>query len=230
MGGVRPPLLLSILIRPRATMRWILDHRPGRGVIVLVVGAFLSAAVKELDIEGLGQGAAMLGPTMLTGIVLGVLLLIGAIAVGVFFVFAWIAKVTGTWVGGSGSALAIRTALAWGFAPFIWAALYRIAAVIFWPDAAQVLRSEHSVAKIGGKERIVELSLTEAPPYQIAILLVLEFAVVLWYLGVASRALAEAQGISSWRGFGNLVLAYTIPFVALLVIGIAAALTVWSTN
>lgn len=227
---MRLPLLVSIVVRPRATTRWILDHRPGRGVIVLVVGAFLSAVVKEFNLEDFEQATSQLGLAALAVLAGAVLFLAPVLCVALFYLLALVAKVTGAWVGGSGNGLAIRTALAWGFAPFIWALLYRIPAVIFWPQAAGIFRDDKSAVTVGGDPEMMINSAMMAAPYQIAILLVLELAVVVWYLVVASQALAEAQGISSWAGLGNLLLAWVIPFVALVIIGVAAALTVWSVR
>jgi hypothetical protein len=209
--------LLAFAFAPRSTMAR--TEHSHRATAVLVAAAALSSASRDIDPRALDQIAS---PSILALVVV-VCLIVIAVAIGIFYLFAWIATVTGHWLEGTGSVPRVRTALAWGFAPLILALVYRIPALIFWPDASAVLGG-------AAKRRLdigeVELSLpaADAPPYQVAILALLQLVFLAWYLIVASQTLAEAQGFSPWRGFANLMLAFVLPVVAVIVIAAAAFL------
>ena len=92
--------------------------------------------------------------------------------------------------------------------------------MVFWPGVA----GPHNASLRVGSETLVlkSLNLTAG----VVAYSVVEAAVLVWYLVVGSRTLAEAQGISSWRGFANLLLAVVLPFVVIAVIAAAAFLAV----
>ena len=206
--GVR---LLAVAFKPRSTIREIPSSH--RAVIALVFTAFISSALGDFNVEGVRQAAMSIGPalTILAGI--GICLALGILAVGFFYLFAWVATIAGAWLEGNGPPDRVRTALAWGFAPMILGMLYRIPAAIFWPRAVQTFHDKH-----------ISFTAVTAPPYQMAIIAILNLIFLAWYLTVASQTLAEVQGFSSWRGLANLLLAYVLPLIALAVIGVAAFL------
>ena len=186
------PTLLAVAFSPRETMRRILDRGPSsrREIITLVLAAFLSSVARDLkpvDIE------RNVGAVVVLTIVLSAL-----VAVCVFYLFAWGAMLAGRIVDGTGTVAQVRTALAWGTAPAILALVYRIPMMFVAPPRV-VFRAEDFTAS--------------AP--QLLILGVLDVVVLVWYLIVGSITLSEAQGISSWAGLGNLLLAWILPFVAI---------------
>ncbi len=203
-------------------MREILQRPSHRAAILVVVFAFLSGVLRDMDARGVRDVTARLGigPALLFGLL--ICLIMGAIAVGLFYVLAWIATVVGRWLEGTGSVGDVRLALAWGFSPIVIALLYRIPAILWWPDAAAAAGAGQRFLKYGKQ---AEFTLSAAPPYQVAMLMILHLAVIGWYLVVTSQTLAEAQGFSSWRGLANLLVAFVLPLVALGVIGLAAFLT-----
>jgi hypothetical protein len=209
--------LLDVAFKPRSTMRQIQPSH--RAVIALVFAAFLSSVMGNFNVQGarLGVDSFGVGLTILFGIL--ACLVGGAIAVGLFYVFAWIATIAGTWLEGTGSTDRVRTALAWGFAPMILALIYRIPALLLWPDAAT---TRSKIMNVG--EHQISVSAVNAPAYQLAILMSLNLIFLAWYLIVASQTLAETQGFSSWRGLANLMIAYVLPFVAIAILVVAALL------
>ncbi|MGH9457194.1 MAG: YIP1 family protein [Thermoanaerobaculia bacterium] len=221
-------LLLGAAFRPRPTIRWILDHRPRRGILLLVVLAFLSSILNDTDWTLVPLALDHFSPAVLAGIVIGVVLVTIAVGIGVFYLFAGIATLTGRLVEGRGTYRQVRTALAWGTAPLILAAVYRVPALLFWTDAFLAFggSGDESAIRIGdgGTVAIDPGAVPDAPLGQIAILLALELAVLAWYLAVSSLALAEAQGVASWRGFANLLLALVLPVLAVIIAVVSAVL------
>ena len=173
-------------------MRRLLERGPSsrREIITLVLAAFLSSVARDLKPVDIERNAML--------VVLFTILISAVIAILIFYLFAWGAMLAGRIVDGTGTAAQVRTALAWGTAPAILALVYRIPMMFLAPRKV-VFRAEDFVAS--------------AP--QLLIFAVLDVVVLVWYLIVGSITLSEAQGISSWAGLGNLLLAWILPFVAI---------------
>ncbi|HVS30555.1 MAG TPA: YIP1 family protein [Thermoanaerobaculia bacterium] len=196
------PALLAVAFSPRAAMRRLLDRGPSRRreIMALVLAAFLSSVAKDVRTVELDQPAVWLVPVTIA--------LSALAAVGVFYLFAWGAAFAGRLVDGTGTAAQIRTALAWGFAPLILALLYRLPMMFLAPRKV-VFRAADFTAS--------------TPP--LLIVGVLDLLVLVWYLIVGGITLSEAQGVSSWAGLGNLLLAWILPFVSIGAVVLAAVLT-----
>lgn len=220
----RVPLLLEVAVRPHAAMRWILDNRGSRGILLLVLAAFGSSVTKEFDWRRFVEASDSVGLVQLAGIVIAGIVIGAALWVGMFYGIAWIATAAGRFFGGSGDYKSVRTALAWGLAPVILALIYRIPALMVWPAAMLAGGRNRPAVKVSDSIQITAQAFADIPGYQIAILMLLDAAILIWYLVVASMTLAEAQRISSWAGFGNLVLAVVLPVVGALAIAAAAYL------
>jgi hypothetical protein len=215
----RMPLLLDVMIRPRDTMRWILDNRGTKGIVLLIILSFFSSVLKDIDWTNFKGLTESFSTAAILGIVVGGSAIGAVITVGLFYGLSWIATAAGRFFGGTGDYKAVRTALAWGTAPVILALLYRIPAVIFWPAAMS--RSSSGV-KVSKSIQVSATAFADIPMYQIATLMLLDAIVVLWFLIVASNTLGEAQRVSSLAGFGNLLLAFVLPIVAAIAIATAA--------
>ena len=224
---MRMPLLARIIVKPRETMRTILDTRGTRGTILLIFAAFFSSVITELDVRDLPKAFDSLSPPTFA-IFVAVLLVVSACVVPLFYGLSWLAMWSGRFVGGTGTYAAVRAAMAWGTAPVIWALLYRLPAIIFWPGASEVFRDDSkkkAAVPIGEAITVAIQSPGSTPFHQIAILAGLEALLLALYVIVASNTLAEAQGISSWAGLGNLLMAYVLPIAIILGIMLAAFLS-----
>lgn len=218
------PLLLAVVTAPRRTMRWMLDHPERRQSFAVVMAAVLSHHLRDVDrlqagkaIEALGLPASM----MVSLVVIAVMLLVSAIF---FFVFSGAAVAAGRMLGGTGTFGQVRTALAWGTAPQVWALVYRLPVAIFFPHLTK--KSFGGGTAVGSADlsfSVVELS------WGIVVIALAELGVLVWYLVVGSRTLAEAQNISSLRGLANLLMAVVLPFAALLVVVLAGWLAATTT-
>lgn len=197
--------LAKILIRPRAVMREILDQPRDRMVLPLVLLAILSGYAGDIDrlemdrvAQGLGQSWPM---------VIGIFILVTAILVALFYGFAWLAALIGrTLFEGTGTAREVRSALAWGGAPVIWALLYRI---------PMMTRAEGGKIELDQGLRIDPGHLGDGCLFAL-LFGFLELVMLVWTFIVASQTLGEAHRFSGWRGLGTLVALLVTPVIVII--------------
>lgn len=204
--------LASVMIRPRQTMRRILDAPRDRMVIPLVILAIFSAYAGDFNVEEYRRLRALASVDVIVMAAAGILVIVPAIAIGIFFLFSWLAAFVGRMLEGTGGARALRSAMAWGMAPLIWALLYRIPAAMWAASAAHELRMEDFRFTLQGPKSGCAIVLA---------FLLLELIAIVWSIVVMSHTVAEAHRFSAARGFGTLAICFTAP----IVIGIAAALS-----
>ena len=198
--------LALIAIRPRTTMREILDGPGGRAVLPLVALATVS---------GFFGNANQNVRTGLKAAPMPWLIVIGAMAVAalvmflLFYVLSWIAHVAGRFLEGQGSYADVRAALAWGLAPAIFALLYRVPVALFGPsqNAEPVRIGDHFKFSPGLMSGGCLLGL---------LIGTLQLGVLVWCIVISSRTLGEAHRFSSWRGFGTLVIVGITPIVVMI--------------
>lgn len=188
--------LASIVVRPRRTMRRILDAPRDRMIVPLVVLAALSGAISDFSMDDAVKAYHQVGPQLRVLAPLGIIAGILAMLL-VFYVGAWVAFVIGRALEGTGSIGAVRSALAWGLAPAVWALLYRIPAMWLREGQPEMLR-------IGDLEMALGTGCGTG---------LLDFIVLAAWFVVTSLALAEAHAFSSARGFGTVALCLLAPIV-----------------
>jgi hypothetical protein len=225
----RLPLLAAVAVAPRRTMRWMLDHPERRQSFAVVVAAAVSWSIRDLSIPELSGLGDSLG--LSTAILVGLLAIFLVTLMSLLFFFAQAAAATAAgryFLGGTGRFGEVRTALAWGLAPQVWAMFYRIPAAIFWPQAMAQIGGNKRRLRIGEVEDALTLDLPSfSTPF--VVLALLEIGCLVWYLVVGSRTLAEAQRFSPAKGLANLLVAVVLPFVVMIVIVAAAALAMATT-
>ena len=190
---------LAIWIHPRRTMRDILDTDPTDRVILLalclsITNAFLNVLVQS-------QGAELSLRAVFTAALVGGSIG-GLIAI---FLMGWLFGVSGRILGGTGSNLETRAAIAWSQVPALCAGM-------IWAIIYVVLRK----VDIGSFVAETLLSMI----YWITI-----SVASLWSLVLMFGTLAEAHRFSVWRGFFAWLLGLffiTVP-VAILAIILAIA-------
>jgi hypothetical protein len=198
--------LVTILYRPRETMRRILD-RPDRWSLQIVFLAFVCASVNDIDVRH--------ATALLPGIRLfpGLILLALAIIIGGFtwivtlFILSWIATAIGRQMGGEGNARDVRAALAWAMVPIVWSPIYRLPLVLFGmtadinPNASERQELLNFISRGGCS------------------LLVLFFGFqLLFAIGcvvLASFTVAEAERFSTQKGFLNVAMTIALPLMVM---------------
>lgn len=197
--------LARIVIRPRTTMREILDTPPDRMVVPLVLLGILSGLLRDFNSRSFPGVDAKTWLIICAAIA-------GAIAVFLllFYAFAWIAYFIALWLEGTGDPAATRSALAWGTAPVIWALLYRLPVAFLAPLANPARAGVH------GRNIHLTAGMFGEGCFAALVFAIVELAVLLWYLAVASQTLAEAHRFSAWRGLGTLAILAVTPIVVMI--------------
>lgn len=228
-GASRPlPSPVAILVRPRRTMRRILDE--GGAILpaaAMLLVAFVSASLSDFDLRAMREVLAHYGMMVSVFGAVAILLFGAVLWMGMFSLLAWLAVVTGRMLGGVATYRESWLALAWGTAPGAWALLYRIPAMIWWSESWKAVHGEAPFFRVADTVAL-QVPSPEASCGAVAVLGLLDLVVVAAFFLVAGRALAEAQRINSWAGLGNLVLALVAPVVLILVIALSAFLAGWS--
>lgn len=214
----------TIMIRPRATMRRVLDSLPDDLAIPLIVLATVSQFIVDEDYTRLAA-ALDTAPVLMGGlIIIGVVALGGGTTIALFYVFSFLVAQIGRLLGGSGTAERVRSGLAWGTVPFAWALLFRA--------PARALGGETLITTVysrgNGGSFLESLNPDAGFFFPILTLVLLEAAAAVWYLVLSSKCVGEAHRFSAWRGLASLVLGIFIPLIALLITVITAGVVLSS--
>ena len=110
---------------------------------------------------------------------------------------------------GTATAREIRSAMAWGAAPAVWALLYRLPVAVLWPGSESRMR-------VGSEQLIIKPSLMGMGCVGMVIFTAVELTMFIWLLVVASNTLGEANRFSTARGFGTIVLTSISPLLITL--------------
>ena len=202
----------AVGFKPRPTMRRILDAGRDRMIIPLVLLTAISFVFGDADrasITNVDPAKRLQFVLIFCAVLLGVML----VTLLLFYLFSWAAFAIGRTMEGQGSAREVRSALAWGTVPIIWAMLYRIPVAIWFPAAKmQVGNAGHTRFTLNTGQGCVT----------VMILAALELAIVIWWLIVASNTLGEAHRFSSWRGLATILLTAITPIIIVIAAVLAA--------
>ena len=170
----------SIWRSPRETIREILDVDPRRHVQVLAVVAGFVEALEWAAENNLGDRFPLL-------VILLICAAAGA-AGGLAFLYggAWLLQRVGAWLGGKGSFVDVRAAMAWSTVPLIWT-------LLFWLPAIGVF----GIRLFQNQN----LDLPEAVMWIAPLLLVAVAAIIIavWMVYIFVMCLAEAHRFAVWR-------------------------------
>ena len=193
----------SIWLRPRATIQHIVDTELEKRVLPL---AALSGIVQTID----NASGRNLGDTLPFPLVLGLILVLGPF-VGLISVYlwAWLLRWTGRWLGGRATLAQLRTAIAWGSVPMITGGVpLLLSLLLLGPE----LFMEHTPR-------------LDAQPMRSLVflaLVVVQLAMVLWGVVTVIKTVAQVQGFSAWRALANNLL----PLLVVVAVGVVAAVVV----
>ncbi len=186
---------LTIWLKPGSTMRKIVAVNPPNVVFVMAILAGINDALNWAFWISLGSGGVVWEA------------LIGALPLGAFsglsmlYVWGWLLRVVGAWLGGEGSSNDVRLAVAASSLP-------RVASIIFWPllfvllafASGNVLGSVVLAVLVLGFSGIVTL-------------------LSIWSLVIFVPCLAAAHRFSIWESLGTMLIGYFILVSPLLLCG-----------
>lgn len=186
---------LSIWLQPRATIRRILDTNPRAYVWVLAA------------LGGIGYGPGDGGEAMLSDLVAWLLYpLLGALA-GLIslalipYPIHW----TGRWLGGEGTVVEIRCALAWSQIPTICLLPLSIL-IMYWLAGIHI--------PTGGS---VPVGMPAPTGMVLGVISLIYLVVGIWQIVITVQTVAEAQRFSGWRSLANLILAALLISLVVLI-------------
>ena len=200
--------IASIMIRPRATMRRILNAGRDRMIIPLVLLATLSAILGDLDRSSFETMRKL--PINFGLLVVGICVGAAAFFLLLYFMFSWIAFAMARLLEGTATPREMRSAMAWGLAPIIWAILYRLPAMLIWPGTVE------SRLRLDSERVAINPDLMGMGCIGSVIFTALELTMLVWYFVVASNTVAEANRFTAARGFGTLVLTGISPAIVII--------------
>ena len=189
------PDFIAVLIRPRATMRRILDQRRYRW-IPLVVLAVLASSIHDIKPREFLHVIPAEQTWMIVGIIAAVICAGLAICLLLFYGLSWITYFVGRTFDGTGEVREVRAATAWGLMPLILSAVYRVP-LAFWL-ASQLV------------------SINPMACGTMAIVGAAEILTLVWYAMTASACLAEAHRFSFLRGLATLAFTWLTPLILTL--------------
>ena len=201
--------LLHILVRPRATIRAILDAPRDRAALWIVMAAMFGVALTDFDVKSPEAMDRLREPGMLL-VVVGAVLAAFAVMVACYFLFAAVAMVVGRLFDGTGTFREMRSAVAWGTVPLVWSLLYRIPAAILLngPRPSSIeLGSGLSFSSGTGAGCLVAL---------------LNLAIAVWCFAITGIGVAEGHRFSTERGFATLIASLISPVVIIIAAALAA--------
>lgn len=207
MGSPSLHDLVTILYRPRETMRRILDSGRARWAPQIVALSFICTQFADLDIRELDRVLPGLSLSATLAFVALCLLAIAGLWVLVVYALAWVVAFIGRFLEGQGTVADVRAALAWGLVPQIWSVIFRVPLAIYG----------YSLHLHGTNRTQLLAEFVEKGGCTFAVV-ILAFQLVfdLWVVFVASGTVAEALKVPTWKGFATLAITVGIPIVIIV--------------
>lgn len=171
---------LTIWVRPRATMRAIVDTNPSFRVLPIAMAGGVLEAIQFESFLGAGEQFSV-SAILVIAVVLGPL-----IGVALLYLGAWLVELSCRLFKGQADSREVRSALAWSSVPIL-------ATIPLW-----ILR----IALLGRELfTIAKPSLFANPmlAYVVIATFVPELVLSVWWMVVTVKALGEVQRFSAWR-------------------------------
>ena len=200
----------SMWVRPRATMRQILDSDPRRMVHVLALLAGMTGSLQAhipVPVSGMIPLYGIFILKMVIGALGGLLFL---------YLFGFLLRVTGRWLDGQGDFVAVRAAIAWASIPKIWSALLFLPLIVYLGQEALNIDAVTLIWEPGGLLLMLPIGL-------------IAIVAGVWSFVVLLKCLAEAHRFSAWHALGSFLLGLVVLIVPLAMVGFLVALVVVGT-
>jgi hypothetical protein len=219
-----PSPWFAMWTNPRETIRRIVYYDPKRDVLLLAAlqgfVAYLSGALYAFLFLALISNDYVQAPstwesdlsslssmsfTALT-ITFGLCAIVGPIAglIGLYL-YGWLFRVTGRWLGGQAYPVEVRAALAWSAVPQIWGAILQFLKLIL---TAYVLYANATNTYVSSSTFLTT----------VGIFFLFDFVIGIWSIIVYLKSLGEVHGFSAWRALGAAFLGIAIASMANVVI------------
>jgi hypothetical protein len=198
---------LSIWIKPRETIRKIVDTDPTKYVTVLAMLAGIGQALDRSSSRNAGDSLPLIA-------ILGICLIFGPIG-GIIslYIGGALYRWSGSWLGGQASSEEVRAAIAWSSIPTIFILPLWIPELLLF-----------------GEELFTKSTpRLDANPFLAVILfgfLAIELIVGVWAFVILLKSLGEVNKFSAWKALGSLILGTLVILVPILcIVGVAVGLS-----
>ncbi|MFN2272712.1 MAG: Yip1 family protein, partial [Anaerolineae bacterium] len=219
-----PSPWLTMWTNPRETIRRVVYYDPKRDVLLLaalqgfvsffggMLYIFLLLVLISNDYVGApGTWESDLSnlPSMsftALAIALGICATIGPISglIGLYL-YGWLFRVTGRWLGGNAYPIEVRAAIAWSAVPQIWGTILQALKLVL---IVYVLYANAINYYISSSALLATLGIS----------LLVESIIGIWSLVVLIKSLGEVHSFSAWKALGAVLLAMVIVSVVNIVI------------
>lgn len=187
--GVKHPIL-SIFIRPKMTIRAIVDFDPNYGLF------YLSFIYGFGAIMQLAQRLALGNRLNLVSIIIPAFVLAALLGYVAFSISSWFVFHIGRWIGGKATFKQIRSAAAWSCAPLILNVVFWVLLIILFGNK---LFQTVDVQIVFASKSLLFVLIT-------ILIILLQVTVMVWSLVIYICALAAVQHFSILKSIGNIVL------------------------
>jgi hypothetical protein len=187
---------ISIWLEPRKTIQSIVDRDPEYMVLPLAALNGISEALDKASTRNLGDQMSM---PMLLGVCLGGGIFSGLVGL---YIFGWLIRITGGWLGGSGKAQNLRTALAWAAVP-------SVVGLALWIPEYWLFGHDLFSANTPSIEQ---------HPFILLAFAALQIVLAIWGLVLMCKGIGQVHGFSAWRGLSAMLIAVLLivaPILAL---------------
>ncbi len=191
---------LAIWVRPRETIRKIVDHNPKFRFIPLSMIYGFSTLLQLAETASLGE---VMNPWLILLITLVLSPLYGMLMItissGLLF---W----TGKWIKGKANYLQVRSAFAWSSVPLVLDIFFKLVTLGTFGDIVFISGVE-GIEPIGAWQTLL-----------IGTLFIVELVVLIWTLVILFIGLSEVQQFSIGKAVLNFVFMFVILFAAIFII------------
>jgi hypothetical protein len=195
---------LTIWLKPRGTIRGIVDRDPGRHVLWLSMVWGVAESLSFSANGNLGDKYPLmpiLGGSLAAGIVAGPLLNV---------IFAALLTWVGGWLGGRGKPIQLRAAFAWSY-------ITETPIVLLWMG----------VLSIFGIRFFQEAGLDD--PTEVEAILLIAFPIctislLIWSFVILIKTVAEVHEFSAWKALGTILICAGFGIVLLFFVGVAVGI------
>ncbi len=196
---------ISIWVKPRETIRKIVDTDPTKYVIVLAV---LSGIIRSLD----RVSSQNMGDSLSLPVLLGICVVIGPVGgIILMYMLGALYRWSGSWLGGQATSEEVRADIAWSSVPSIFFLPLWIPQLIIF-----------------GKELFSSSTpRMDANPFLYILLMgfaVIELIASIWTLVLLIKCLGEVHQFSAWRALGAIILGSLVFIGPILCIVVTLAL------
>ncbi|MBI3616194.1 MAG: YIP1 family protein [Candidatus Omnitrophica bacterium] len=193
---------ISIWLKPRQTIRQIVDSNPRRFVRLLAIGGGIASML-------MGSLPIILEAKVLFPVVVLLALVFGTLfGISGLYLFGWLYRWVGSWLGGQATLIETRAVVAWAQVPTVW---------VFGLWLALLLAC--------GRDLWIKQK--EAAPLSalfVGILILAYILAAVCRFVVTFKGLAEVHRFSDWKGLGTVFISPLLFITPVAVLGMIIAI------